>query len=566
MQIEEIVMLSYHRRIHVGVPIICLFVSCLAGHLAAGETRTKSIPRFGVFETSFRHAGEYENPYIQLEAVATLTRPSGGAVKINLFWDGNDVWKLRFAPDETGVWKWAVSSRDAGLSGKSGAFNCVASRNKGGIHPMAGHPEHFQHQDGTPFWLFGDTHWSAFGIDLEEGMDRAALKHYADVRSAQGFNFVSAILTSPGVNEGGPFFHDKKTEQINPAYYREVDVRINYLNSKGITVMLFINWSNPQNYIQVWQTFPSDEACLRFTRYVTSRYSACNVCFGVTGEWDHTKDKRDLFCQMGRIVQKNDPHGRMITIHSHSWRASVREFVKEPWMSFGDYQQNYRDLHKEVLLSRGAGKPVVNGEYGYHLRDMNGDGVIDKAHSDSTQSMRHASYDIAMAGSYFVTGFGATYWGGYRDPDRFNPTNPKYDPWIEDAGHIRKLFSGLPWWTLSPHDEYISGSGIVYCLADPGKLYLIYVRQTDGPIELSLPEKSNKTRFRVERFDPRTGGYQRLSDHESKGPLVLKAPTKEDYVFVIASVSGSNMASSRKKSNLLAQTLAAVPEQRTRAQ
>ncbi len=542
-------MLQYQRHIRIGTLAICLFVAGFVGHPAADEARMRPVPRFGVFETSLRHAGEYENPYTQLEAVATLTKPGGAAVKINLFWDGNDAWRLRFAPEVTGVWKWTVSSRDPGLSGRSGAFTCVVSRNKGGIRPMVGHPEHFQHQDGTPFWLFGDTHWSAFGIDREERMDRAALKHYADVRAAQGFNFVSTILTSPGANEGGPFFHDKKTERINPAYYREVDARMTYLNSKGITVMLFINWANPQNYIPVWQTFPSNEACLRFARYVTSRYSAYNVCFGVVGEWDSAKDKRKLFCRMGRIVQQNDPHGRTITIHSHSRRASVREFVKESWMSFGDYQQNYRDLHKEVLLSRGAGKPVVNGEYGYHLRDMDGDGVVDKPHGDSTQTMRHASYDIAMAGGYFVTGFGATYWGGYRDPDRFNPDNPKHASWVGDAGHIRKLFTGLPWWTLFPHDEYISGFGIVYCLADPGKLYLIYVRQTSGPIELSLPEKPAKTRFRVKRFDPRTGGYQRLSDHEGKGPLVLKAPTKEDYVFVVASVSGSGVASSRNRNH-----------------
>ena len=121
---------------------------------------------------------------------------------------------------------------------------------------MAGYPEHFQRQDGSRFWLFGDTLWSAFGTDTQTKMDRAALEHYADVRAAQGFNFVNTILTSPGRNEGGPFFQDLKTQRINPAYHREVDGRLAYLNGKGITVMLFLNWANPQDYIPVWQTFP----------------------------------------------------------------------------------------------------------------------------------------------------------------------------------------------------------------------------------------------------------------------------------------------------------------------
>lgn len=42
--------------------------------------------------------------------------------------------------------------------------------------------------------------------------------------------------------------------------------------------------------------------------------------------------------------------------------------------------------------------------------------MVDKANGTSVRSMRNASYDIVMAGGYFVTGFGPTYWGGYRDP------------------------------------------------------------------------------------------------------------------------------------------------------
>jgi hypothetical protein len=80
--------------------------------------------------------------------------------------------------------------------------------------------------------------------------------------------------------------------------------------------------------------------------------------------------------------------------------ALFREFNEARWMDFGDYQQNYADLHTRALESRRLGKPVVNSEYGYLLRDQNGDAVPDKDNSTSLESMRFATWDIVMAGAY----------------------------------------------------------------------------------------------------------------------------------------------------------------------
>ena len=518
-----------------------LFVACgciTVGTRVASSAETIEVPCFGVFERSFRHADEYENPYTQLDATATLTKPDGSEVTASLFWDGGDVWKLRFSPEVVGRWAWSTRSKDQGLDGESGTFACIASVNKGGLRPMAGYPAHFQHQNGSPFWLFGDTLWSAFGTDTQTKMDRAALEHYADVRAAQGFNFVNTILTSPGRNEGGPFFQDLKTQRINPAYYHEVDGRLAYLNGKGITVMLFLNWANPQDYIPVWQTFPSDEARVRFAKYAAARYSAYNVCFGVVGEWER-KLKPGLLRQIGQAVAHADPHDRMVAVHCTLGSAiephwAVGELAAEPWISFGAFLQNYTNMHNQVLRSRVAKKPVVNGEYGYYLRDLNGDGVVDKRNGSTPRTMRDASYDIAMAGGYFVTGFGSTYWGGYRDPGHFNPDNLKHQPWIEDAQHLRALFTGLEWWKLAPHDEYVSGAGTAYCLASPASQYVVYVRRAGTPIVLSMPRQSGNARFDVQRFDPRTGGFDSLGEHLGRAPLTLKTTTLEDYVFVIS--------------------------------
>ena len=64
----------------------------------------------------------------------------------------------------------------------------------------------------------------------------------------------------------------------------------------------------------------------------------------------------------------------MIAIHPMTSHGSVREFVgAAEWMTFGDYQQNYRNLHVRILESRPTNLPVVNSEYGYYLRDQSGE-------------------------------------------------------------------------------------------------------------------------------------------------------------------------------------------------
>jgi hypothetical protein len=141
------------------------------------------------------------------------------------------------------------------------------------------------------------------------------------------------------------------------------------------------------------------EARKRYARYIAARYSAYDVYFIVSGEWHgevrtrpSTDDAvRKEFIEIGDALAAADPHGRMVAIHPMTAQGSVREFNSARWMSFGDYQQNYRDLHGRVLESLKLNKPVVNSEYGYFLRDSSGDGVPDKDNSTSAAAIQASS-------------------------------------------------------------------------------------------------------------------------------------------------------------------------------
>jgi hypothetical protein len=411
-------------------------------------------------------------------------------------------------------------------------------------------------------WFMGDTAWALFTDDRDEQHDRSAAEKYLRTRAAQGFNVVhSMVLSEAGWgNCGGAPFDNMAQETINPGYWREMDHRVAYANEQGIVVGLAIAWGDKRKQEPfAWRRFPGLEPRKRYARYVAARYGAYDVYYLVSGEWHaevrtrpstEGEVKRE-FVEIGNALAAADPHGRMIGIHPMTAQGSVREFNDAAWMSFGDYQQNYRDLHQRVLDSRAFNKPVVNSEYGYYLRDRDGDGTPDKDNSTDLQSIRHASWDIVMAGGYFITGFGTTYFGGNRDPGPFDLDAPKNDPWERQIALIKKLFVGLDWWKLTPHDSWLTCETprgkdrrqlgrtspprtTYWLLAEPGRCYLAYARGLAGELKLELGPNA-EGEYRARLYDPRSGAIRPVGGkHELRDTFTWTPPDSDDWVLHLA--------------------------------
>jgi hypothetical protein len=479
--------------------------------------------KFGVYEQELLQAGTYSNPYRHVKADVELTSPTGIKKNIPMFWDGGRSWKFRFSPDEMGTWNWKCTSNDAGLNGKRGAFVVGSSSNHGGIIQHPDYPHHMTYQDGTPFWWVGDTAWKLFADIPDENHDKNTVKKYIDSRARQGFNVVHSVLSIDHAWESN------QNDKVNPEYWREVDRRVAYLNKKGITAGLVLAWgkdNSPELFWRDWESFESHADRLRYALYAVGRYAAYNVYFVISGEFEEA-DSVD-FDALGLAIAQNDPHHRMIGIHAVK---SARKFADRPWMSFADYQQNKKDAYQFVLQARDHKKPVINAENTYYLHDRNQDGVVDSIFNKIPDA-RYLTYDIVMAGGDFVTGFAATYIGGLRYPATFDGMDsPKYDVWEETISHVKKFFTRLEWWKLSPNDLLVSGPGTNHVLCEEGQTYVVYSRGSAEQIRLRLNGMSGK--FSVQRYNPRTGQYTPLSDVSAKGTIGLRSPDTQDWIFLI---------------------------------
>jgi hypothetical protein len=545
--------------------VVVAFAASMRGALPAVAADVPRVEQLAVHEVTLQATGKYENPYTEVWATADLTGPSKTWIhEVPLFWDGGQAWKLRVAPFKPGAWEWEIRSNDPGLRGKSGSFEIVASKRRGSIRAMDGFESHFERQDRSPFWFLGDTAWGLFTDNAMEKHDRAAALAYLDARAAQGVNVVHSMLLSEAGwgNQGGPPWADISAEKINPGYWQEVDLRLAHANSRGIVCGLALAWGDKRKQEPyAWRKFPSLEARKRYARYIAGRYSAYDVYFIVSGEWhgevrtrpSTEEEVRAEFIEIGDELAKWNLHGRMIGIHPMTAHGSVREFNAADWMSFGDYQQNYRDLHGRVLESRKTNKPVVNSEYGYFLRDQSGDGVPDKDNSTSAAAMRHATWDIVMAGGYPVTGFGTTYFGGNRDPGPFDLHAAKNKPWEEHYGRVKSIFEGLEWWKLEPHDEVLTcatacgkegkefnhvvpPAATYWCLAEPGKVYLVYLRGLKEALQVKF--EGVRGGYEATRIDPRSGERVNLAA-PSGNEYVVQPPDEQDWLVLLRAQAGA---------------------------
>lgn len=531
--------------------LLLLSFAMIATRAPGAPVLSTVVDRFGFFETAVTATGSYGNPYLDVTADATLTAPDGSARPLPLFWDGGNTWRLRFSPDQVGTWRWTVRSPDAGLNVARGSFECRPSLRRGSIVPMAGAPHHFQYQNGERMWFMGDTAWSFVTDVPAEKHDDAAVARYLERRGRQGFNIIHTMMLSEtgDGNAGGVPFSPLADEKLNPAYWQAIDRRVAFANSQGIVMGLAIAWgrkiANSQPTVEpyAWGRFPSQQSRLRYARYIAARYSAYDVYFLVSGEWHgeiRTRapatgvELRDEFIAIGNALRAADPHRRMTGIHPMSQDGSVREFNGAPWMDFGDYQQNYRFLHERIFTSRQYAKPVVNSEYAYHLRDQDGDGQPDKENSLDEHDIRHASWDICMAGGYLVTGFGTTYFGGNRDPGPFDPAAEKNVVWETQIQHLKRFFTGLEYWKLIGADHQFTAetprSGhrtqpvtradgrvrnverpavtVYWAMQIPGQTYILYTRGLQTPATLMIDGVGGP--FTARLFDPRTGAWKEL--------------------------------------------------------
>jgi hypothetical protein len=98
-----------------GTPV---FAACLVLFFSATAFAAKyRTQQWRAVEIVLTSTVAYGNPFQDVDVTATFTGPDHRVIARPAFWDGGRIWKVRFAPPQTGVWKMTTGATDAKTRG-----------------------------------------------------------------------------------------------------------------------------------------------------------------------------------------------------------------------------------------------------------------------------------------------------------------------------------------------------------------------------------------------------------------------------------------------------------------
>jgi hypothetical protein len=470
---------------------------------AAAQTVCEPVPSYSrcelVFELDKQEMAAHPNPYVSVRLHAELRSPRHRTIALPAFWDGGGKLIIRFAPTEPGEWEFRITSNITRFDGKQGKVTSLESENPGFIKTANGHHWMYTESRQPHLWM-GDTSYRIAWLDP------SAFKTAVDARAGQKFTHIRGLGigrdTSPQAPPANP-------DQPDVPFYRQLDERLAYINSKGIVFDMILG--HDQNHLaELFRTWQQRE---RYIRYVIARYSAFNVTWQIAQEFEEYPGGRELMKELGTLLKKLDPYQHPRSTHTTNTSAPL---LPDGWMDYIVYQSS--DDQLGAIEHQLYGVPFVNAEFGY---ENSGAGKTHDHHVES-DTFRRRLWNATMNGQYPTFGNTGTYGStGIPQDTKYleSPGTKAMTAWFD-------FFAKTRYWELEPYFD-VDGARAV---ALPGVEYILYVERPAGPIEIRL----EKHDYDVKWVNPANGEAVALKNFKAERFAVEPPDTTHDWVLHIS--------------------------------
>lgn len=538
-----------------AVPVIETIGKALDQRRTAGVSTVDSaiaaaapIAKHDVYEAEFESTRDYSNPATDVELTVEFTSPSGKVTSRWAFWDGGDVWRVRFSPDEVGGWTWesrCSDEKNRGLHGRRGSFKCVeytgpnSLRAKGPLK-LSANRRYLVHSDGTPFFWLADTAWN--------GVLNAKPAHWDEyllTRKTQGFTAVQFVATQWRAYDGEPAYTEKDDIRINPEFFKRLDPQVKALNDAGLVASPVMMWAvggkDPGHEL-------SEKDAIALGRYILARWGAHNVVWILAGDGVYLGERAGRWRNIGKAVFGDRP-SRPATLHPTGSQWIAGEFSAEPWYAIRGYQSAHREKKIEWLIfgppatdwNKPPILPVINLEPNYEAIL-----AYDTRRPLDALAVRRALYrSLLVSPTAGVTygHHGVWYWTEKPEVPLAHDKTGIALPWDEairsegarSVEHLARLFNSLKWWTLVPDPVLVADqptdpmSFVPAARSEDGNFALIYLPR-GGDIELYTGDLKQALDMRW--FNPSTGKYFPGGKVHSDS-LKMQSPGDGDWILVI---------------------------------
>ncbi len=493
---------------------------------------------------------DVRNPFLDATLTGSFQTKDGSKTwNVDGFCDSADgsVFRIRFMPVQPGDYTYSVTYKQGQFEQSSkGEFRATDAHRRGTVavdpqYPWhfiwSGTGEHYFFNGTTAYWLVGwrDDHVIQYSIDRLHRLKVNRMRVTIAGREASTFfgeplmigpNWTALIAAWPAQNAADPLHPGFDYTRFNLPYWQKFDRMLRFARDRDMIISLVLDMGDSKVHPDAGS---EDER--RFIRYAVNRFSAfSNITWDLGDDLDSYRDEKWTH-ETGMLIQQLDPYKHLET--SHPAVSNTHQDRASSWFGFTSYQDWSRKQHALMLESRklqektGRIIPQTNEEYGYedHYPHWAAPG------SDSSDALRRTAWDIVMAGGYQTAGetarrgtnIGPDMGGGWMN-GRGDDTMTMFLGY----GHMVDFFTGFEWWKTNPHDELVSAGN--YCLADPGKTYVLYLPHGgDATVQL---QKGN---YRAFWFSAATGERIDLPDVQDTPWKSPTPPDANDWAILLQS-------------------------------
>ena len=506
----------------------------------------------------------------------SLTRPA--------FWDGGNVFLVRFAPTRKGRWIYTSScTEDKSLDGLKGSLSCRKYRGsldiyRHGFVKAGPGLKHFTYADGTPFFYLGDTHWGMYTEEIDEpgpnaGSTGAAshFKYIVDRRVDQGFTVYQSEPIGAAFN-----LVDGKVDQDDIRGFRLADRYYEYIADAGLV------HANAEFFFagSMGASLAADDTALEnLSRYWVARFGAFPVMWTLAQEIDndfyHENGHQRVYdftdnpwIKVAEYIHRHDAYSHPLSGHQeNAWHTTVtgRGTGAEGRDTGG------ASVFASEEVARRSGHNWWAAQWSPSLIEPVDPGLVRDYFESSRPAVNYegryrglwtmdfgsrAQGWIAFLSGFCGYGYGAIDIWLYKSTydtgsDSFDGVDSikvadKLKPWSEaleypsalQMRHLRSFLESFDWWNLVPvlSDEkgFEAGEGVAYACAGTSEIRVLYFF-SDSDRTGTITDLQPNTSMILYWYNPRTGEYgpelQMISGADGRLALPRK-PDREDWVLM----------------------------------
>ena len=533
----------------------CLIATMvLAPGVLPAATQSQSmpvVPKWERFEHEFTSLADYANPLQDVTVTVLFVSPLGETTQVYGFWDGGRTWRVRFAPDQPGHWRFKSTCSDAanlGLNEQTGEFLCTStlSQSRFFLHGpvrVAADRQHLEHEDGTPFFWLGDGVWSG-----ARSSDPKSWQVYGIVRSSQNFTVAEWAATGGEDDKGQSAFTGFPEKiGINPQFFRGLDSKIATLSEVGL--LSAIAPFDPAAPASAPMALPDDQAAL-VMRYMVARWGGDPVAWILpVGK---STNELHRWSRIGREVFAGTHHAPVL-VWAKDEPEVLSSFRDQDWVDMLGFQaplpsdnERLRSvLTGEALDTSSPNRllpligftPVENAPSGGSGRRPNASDVRTSA---------YWSLLLGHAAGVSYGAFGVENWDttvGPKSEDKLGAGlafwhKALFMPGAKQVGHMAGLLGELKFWQLRPEPKMVANTaataraaGRIFAASTQAKdLALVYV--SDERM-LELAEDAMPQAPAITWYNPRQGDTSPAVAVVAQRTCQFPTPAPGDWLLVI---------------------------------